>query len=72
MVRFMLNLGREGRVGITKQEEKEKEVLGELLLPLPLTPREEAWTTEEAWKGTLKGRFPLWHQQGVQHLAALP
>lgn len=46
-------------MGVTKQEEKEKRVLGDRLLPLPLTPREEAWTTEEAWKGSLKGRFPL-------------
>lgn len=46
-------------MGVTKQEEKEKRVLGDWLLPLPLTPREEPWTTEEAWKGSLKGRFPL-------------
>lgn len=46
-------------MGVTTQEEKEKRVLGDRLLPLPLTPREEAWTTEEAWKGSLKGRFSV-------------
>lgn len=40
-------------MGVTTQEEKEKRVLGDQLLPLPLTPR------EEVWKGSLKGRFPL-------------
>lgn len=50
----MLNLAEEGNVGVPKQEEKERWVLGEdLLLPLSLAGQ------EESQKGSFDGGFLL-------------